>query len=133
MTETLQSLTAKLIEYNRKFVEIYEKTRENNTDGDFFHEVKPFADEVKAINDQWKAEAARQSDFLMREGIGQRQLETAGEHIEKLSIQAYFVKTSRYTFINSSRTVEYTLQSLMSKLETSQNGEPAGEAGDWLR
>lgn len=133
MLERLESLTGKLIEYNRQFNEIFEKTREKNADGDFFQEVKPFADGVKKTCDEWKAEAYRQAQFLKEAGIGHRQIESACEHIEKLSIQAFFVKTSRYTFVNSSRTVEYTLNALMGKLRGRQTGEPAGGAGNDLR
>ncbi|WP_409270442.1 DUF1798 family protein [Neobacillus sp. SCS-31] len=133
MPETLESLTAKLIDYNRKANEIFTKTREKNADGDFFQEVKPFADEVKKVSDRWREEAAKQDGFLSGIGITQRQIEMAAEHIEKLSIQAFFVKTSRYTFVNSSRTVEFTLHDLIEKLRHSQAGKPAGGAGDHLR
>ncbi|WP_316569822.1 DUF1798 family protein [Neobacillus sp. YIM B06451] len=133
MPETLESLTAKLIDYNRKANETFTKTRERNADGDFFQEVKPFADEVKRASDRWREEASRQAEFLSGVGITQRQIEMAAEHIEKLSIQAFFVKTSRYTFVNSSRTVDFTLHDLMEKLRRSQPSEPAGGAGDRLR
>ncbi|WP_156324716.1 DUF1798 family protein, partial [Bacillus sp. FJAT-27245] len=77
MLETLENLTVKLIHYNNQVNEIFKKTRERNADGDFFLEVKPFADEVKKISDQWRDEAFRQADFLDGIGIGQRQIEIA--------------------------------------------------------
>ncbi|WP_053366925.1 DUF1798 family protein [Bacillus sp. FJAT-27245] len=87
----------------------------------------------RKISDQWRDEAFRQADFLDGIGIGQRQIEIAREHIENLSIQAFFVKTSRYTFVNASRTVEYTLHALLEKLQSGQPGKPAGGAGKRLR
>ncbi|WP_059170924.1 DUF1798 family protein [Bacillus sp. FJAT-27445] len=117
MTETLATLTARLIEYNKEFNAIFERTREKNEDGDFYNEVKPYADAVKEKNDAWKEEATRQAGFILGEGISTRQIELAHEHIERLSIQAFFVKTSRKIFLNSSRTVDYTLNSLLEKLE----------------
>jgi hypothetical protein len=112
----LEELTKQLLDYNKVFVQTFEQTREKNEDGDFYSEVKPFADKVKIINDQWKEAALKEAVFLGRNGIASRQIELAHEHIEKLSIQAFFVKTSRYTFINSSRTVDYTLSTVIEKI-----------------
>ncbi|OCA90893.1 hypothetical protein A8F94_03220 [Bacillus sp. FJAT-27225] len=115
--KALEKMTERLLEYTLQFQKTFELTREKNADGDFYSDIKPFADKVKEINDQWKEAALRESSFLARNGISIRQIENAHEHIDKLSIQAFFVKTSRYTFINSCRTVEYTLKTILDKLK----------------
>ncbi|RHW41286.1 DUF1798 family protein [Neobacillus notoginsengisoli] len=112
----LKELTEKLIEYNRQFVTTFEKTREKNEDGDFYGRVKPFFEEVKKINDEWKKAALEGDRLLNGAGISQKQIETAHEHIDQLAVQAFFVKTSRYIFMNSSRTVDYTLRLLLEKI-----------------
>ncbi|CEG27615.1 DUF1798 family protein [Bacillus sp. B-jedd] len=114
--EDLRTLTLKLLDYNRQCVSIFENARKKGTDGDFYMEVKPFADEVTAINNKWKEIAMEHSAILSQEGITTKQIEMVNEHLERLAIQAFYIKTSRYTFMNSSRTVEYTLQKILEKV-----------------
>lgn len=114
--EDLRALTIKLFDYNRQCVSIFENARKKGTDGDFYMEVKPFADEVSATLNKWKEIASEHAAFLSREGISPKQIEMVNEHLDRLAIQAFYVKTSRYTFMNSSRTVEYTLQKILEKV-----------------
>lgn len=112
-SEEIITLTEKLLEYNQKCMEIYKEARERGIKQDFQNVIKPFVDEVKGINDEWKEKV---KVWLKTESIQQfhiKRVDTTSEHIEQLSVQAFFPETSRSRFLNANRTVEYFLLEIL--------------------
>lgn len=64
MDHSLPMMSEKLLSFNHFMLKKYEETKESGMEGDFFNEVKPFADSVKEINDSWRAAAL---DWIGRE------------------------------------------------------------------
>lgn len=109
----LISLTKQLLTYLSVITDRYALAREQGKPGDFYQEVKPFADEVKKINDQWKSEAINWIHLNRPKNLYQQQIDSAHEHIESVSVQAFFPETSKSRFINLVSSSTYVLNQII--------------------
>ncbi|MEC1521453.1 DUF1798 family protein [Neobacillus niacini] len=110
-------LTKKLLNYNHLFMKYYQEARENGTSHDFHEVIKPFANEVKKVSQEW---ATLLKNWLVKnpqKHLHLKQIDTTLDHIDQLSIQAFFPKTSRSRFLNANRTVEFFLLEILKELE----------------
>lgn len=112
----LISLTNALLNYVSVMSERYEMARESGKSGDFYKEVKPFADEVKRINDVWKIKATNWIHTNRPKNLFVQQIESTSEHIETISVQAFFPETSKTRFINLISSSKYVLNQLLEAL-----------------
>jgi len=117
MSEEILYLTEKLLYYNRLFLKYYQEGRETGIKHDFHEVIKPFANEVKEINDKWEKAMKKWLSLSNHKHLHLKQINTTSEHIEQLSIQAFFSETSRTRFLNSQRTVEYFLQEVVKVIK----------------
>jgi hypothetical protein len=117
MTEEIAHITKKLLDFNRLCLEYYEKARETGVSEDFNNVVKPFANEVKLTTAKWSVEMQKWLKQSPQKHIHMKQIETTSDHLEQISIQAFFPKTSRTRFINANRTVEFFLLEIINELE----------------
>jgi hypothetical protein len=113
MSEEIIPLTEKLLYYNGLFMKNYQEGRETGIKYDFYEVVKPFANEVKDINDQWKRAMKKWLSETDYKHLHLKQVDTTAEHIEQLSIQSFFPETSKTRFLNANRTVEYFLLEIL--------------------
>ena len=117
MLEEIFHLTEKLLNYNQLFMKYYQEGRNTGIEYEFNDVIKPFSDEVKGINDEWKKEMKRWLTVTDHKNLHLKQIDTTSEHIEQLSIQAFFPETSRTRFLNAHRTVDYFLQEVIKELK----------------
>jgi hypothetical protein len=110
-------LQLKLLNYNTLFIEYYEEAREKGTTHDFHEVIKPFANEVKSTAIEWSTQMNTWLTKSPQKHIHPKQINTTFEHMEQLSIQAFFPKTSRSRFLNANRTVEFFLLEIVKELE----------------
>ncbi|MEH7331340.1 YppE family protein [Neobacillus drentensis] len=113
MKTEIIDLTEKLLHYNRLFLKYYQEGRENGISYDFHETVKPFSNEVREVNDQWKD---AMNAWLKNESVKHihlKQIDTTREHISQLSIQCFFPETSKTRFLNTHRTIEYFLLEIL--------------------
>ncbi|MDP4164285.1 MAG: YppE family protein [Bacillota bacterium] len=122
MKARLIELTENLLFFTRDMKKQFDQTRENGKDGDFFTEVKPFSDKVKEINDQWMVEAIQWVKEEKPKNFHSNQVDSAHEQIEQISIQSFFVKTSKSRFIQTSTSIEYVLNLILSYAEKGEKG-----------
>lgn len=113
----LISLTNELLNYISDMSERYEMARESGKPGDFYKEVKPFADEVKRINDLWKNKATDWIHANRPKNLFVQQVESTYEHIGTVSVQAFFPETSKTRFINLISSSKYVLNQLLGALK----------------
>ncbi|MFS0776343.1 DUF1798 family protein [Neobacillus sp. 3P2-tot-E-2] len=117
MSEEILELTKRLLNYNHSFMNYYEEAREKGTIHDFHEVIKPFANEVKKVAQEW---AVLMKSWLVinpQKHLHLKQIDTTLDHIDQLSIQAFFPKTSRSRFLNANRTVEFFLLEIVKELE----------------
>lgn len=117
MVKQITLLTEQLFEYNCLFLKLYKETREKQEQKDFYTIVKPFADEVKIVNDNWSKYLKEWLKGNSKQHLHIQQVDSIYEHIERLSIQAFYPKTSKSKFLNSQRTVDYFLSELLIELK----------------
>lgn len=117
MSEEILQLTKKLLSYNTLFMEYFKEARENGTTHDFHEVIKPFANNVNTTANEWAALMKNWLAKSPKKHLHPKQIDTTLEHIEQLSIQAFFPKTSKSRFLNANRTVEYFLLEILKELE----------------
>ncbi|MEH7075170.1 YppE family protein [Neobacillus drentensis] len=117
MSKEIIQLTEKLLVFNKLCMKYYQEGRETGTKHDFHKVIKPFANEVKDINEQWKPAMKNWLSNTNHKHLHVKQIDTTSEHIEQLSIQAFFPETSKTRFFNANRTVEYFLLEILKELK----------------
>lgn len=113
----LTILTLQLLTYMDTVEKKLESIKETGKSGDFFKEVKPFADEVERINDSWRKEAQLWVEKTRPKNIHVQQIDSTHEHINIISVQAFFPETSQTRFRNTVASVKYILNNLLSNLK----------------
>jgi hypothetical protein len=117
MSEKILELTKKLLTYNHSFSDYFEEAREKGISHDFHEVIKPFANEVRIVAQEWGTLMKSWLVNKPQKHLHLKQINTTLEHIDQLSIQAFFPKTSRSRFLNANRTVEYFLLEVVKELE----------------
>lgn len=113
----LLQLTQKLLSYTDTLSLKYIEVRETGKSGDFFGEVKPFADEVKEVNDAWKNKAYEWIKETGPKNLYAQQIDSAYEHIETVSVQAFFPNTSRSRFNDVMASAKFILNSVILEIK----------------
>lgn len=114
--ENIYQQTVQLINITNKANEQYNQRRETGEKGDFYQEVKPFADQSHVILNQWKKEA---SDFLIhhpKKNIHQNQIAATAENLELIVVQCFFPETSYKRFKSYVQSSLYVLEQLRDLL-----------------
>ncbi len=117
----LSELNERLYKYSKEIEDTFLSVKSSGEKGDFFSQVKPFAEEVKEVVDHWKEEAASWIERNRPKNLHVSQIESAAEQLEMISVQAFFPETSRTRFINYLQSVRYVitvLQANINKYET---------------
>lgn len=117
MSEELVRLTQKLLDFNRSCLRYFQEGREKEMNYNFHQVVKPFADEVQSVSDKWSPLMRNWLNEYEQKNLHLKQIDTTIEHLNQLSIQAFFPKTSKSRFLNTNRTVEFFLLEVLKELE----------------
>lgn len=113
----LQELTEKLIMIVNRANDRYHLAREKQEKGDFFTEVKPFADEARLYTEKWEKEMAACLQTRQFKYIHSPQIKAVMENIELISVQAFFPETSYKRFRNYVESTLFVLEQLLKELE----------------
>ncbi len=114
---TLYTLTNELLQTVEDAVKRYEKMRELDLDPDFFTEVKPYADDFSEQLKCWKQLAEKYVADYTPKYFHQMQIVNITDALEQLIVQSFYKKTSKKRFMDSARSVEYSLGKLRRYLE----------------
>ncbi|MCJ7839493.1 YppE family protein [Lederbergia sp. NSJ-179] len=114
---TLIDLTRKLYTYNKEAHETYLRCRESGQKGDFFQEVKPFADQVKICCDEWEPLAVDWSLKVKPKNLHPMQIRNTAENIQMVSIRAFFPESSLKRFISHIQSIDFILQRMLEELD----------------
>lgn len=115
--EMILKQTNELIEITRQADQEYNNRRDSKVKGDFYTEVKPFADHAHSILSEWKDAA---SDYLInqpKKNIHQNQIAATAENIELIVVQCFFPETSYKRFKSYIQSSLYVLEQLSAILE----------------
>jgi hypothetical protein len=112
----LKHLTSELLDLNGEILRIYKETRESGEEGDFYQEVKPFADNAKERIDLWHKTALQWMKEDRPKNLHPSQIINTAENLEMISIQAFFPKASYKKFISHSQSIHYVLRTTLDQL-----------------
>lgn len=118
--EELLKRTEKLLEYRAIIVDRFEKAKDSGVKGDFYQEVKPFADEVKQQIEGWRTDALIWLRNYPQRHIHARQIESTAENLEMVSISAFFPETSRKRFLDHVQSIEFVLNGFAKAIMDSE-------------
>lgn len=117
MKEKMIHLTEELLRYNDRFLSNFFASKENKSEVDFDVMVKPFANEVKKVNDLWYESLNIWIKKQSPKHFTKKQVDSIYDQIQKQSIQCFYPKTNKTLFINTHKTVEYFLAGIVKELK----------------
>lgn len=111
----LKKLTIDLLGYAAEALDMYEN-RPEDSEIDFYGEVKPFADKMKTTADKWQGLAEEWLKEYKPDYLHMPQIASTHENLKILSIQAFYRDTRKRKFNEMVQSVRYVLGSLEGKL-----------------
>jgi len=117
MSDEILDLTERLLHFNGLFLKTYQESRETGITHEFHSVIKPFADEVKEMNDKWNKAMKKWLPTANTPHLHLKQIDTTSAHIDQLSVQSFFRETSKSRFLNSHRSIEYILCEIIKELK----------------
>lgn len=118
----LKEMTRELLECNRQAAESFRYCRKTGKQGDFYTEVKPFADKVKVLSEEWEPTAVKWVTDIRPKNLYPLQIKNTAENIQMVSIRAFFPDTSIKRFKSHIQSIEYVLERILEEIE--QNKSP---------
>ncbi|WP_175991245.1 YppE family protein [Bacillus sp. Marseille-Q1617] len=94
----------------------YKQRRETGEKGDFYSEVKPFADKVKEMNDKWRELSLEWIKTDRPKHLHLPQVMNTYDNIEMLSVHCFFPESSYNRFISHHQSVRYVLNNILDEL-----------------
>ncbi|KYD09229.1 MULTISPECIES: YppE family protein [Heyndrickxia] len=119
--DQLIELTKQLIALNEAAFQSYNSVRETGVQGDFYLEVKPFADRVKHMCDEWLPLATEWVETVQPKHLHSIQLKNTSENLQMVSVKAFFPDASLKKFKEHIRSVDYVLRRLLEELTKYHN------------
>jgi Bacterial domain of unknown function (DUF1798) len=113
----LIAVTEDLTVLVEEMMDEYKRRRETGEKGDFYKEVKPFADAVKERNDRWKELSLRWIETERPKNLHPPQVLNTYDNIEMLSVHCFFPESSYNRFISHHQSVRYVLGTILDSLE----------------
>lgn len=113
----LKELTEQLYKYNNEAHETFLNHRETGEKGDFFLEVKPFADQIKIICDEWEPLAVKWALQEKPKNLHPMQICNTAENIQMVSIRAFFPESSLKRFISHIQSIDFILRRMLEELD----------------
>ncbi|KIL48023.1 DUF1798 family protein [Jeotgalibacillus campisalis] len=114
---TLYNLTLELLKIVRSAEEEYDNRRETDLKGDFWKEVKPFADNAHSLSKDWGEAAAAFLHKQPQKNLHPNQIKATVENVELLTVQCFFPATSYNRFKSYIQSSFYVIEQVRVILE----------------
>lgn len=121
--ERLKEMTSELLEYNSQAAKSFHHCRQTGEQGDFYKEVKPFADKVRALSEQWEPEVVKWVMDNKPKNLYPLQIRNTVENLQMVSVRAFFPDTSLKRFKSHVQSVEYVLERILEGMEENRSPE----------
>ena len=109
--------TNKLIEIVKNAENIYRDARENDTHADFQTVIKPFADHVKQLVDDWLVDAEQWVAVNRPKYISAMQIKNTHNNVLQVSVHCYFPESSKSRFIKHCNAALFVLEQIRLEKE----------------
>ncbi|TRZ37768.1 DUF1798 family protein [Niallia circulans] len=115
-SQRLRELTEELHACADYLVDVFQNVKASQESKDFYEVVRPYANKVAELNAEWKEIADLWVKTEKPLYLHPSQISTASDHLEVISIQAFYKETSRKRFMDSAKSVQYILQTVLDRL-----------------
>lgn len=112
----LKENTIILLESTEYLMDTFTKVKALGKEENFYEVVVPFANKVKKINEEWKVSAINWVMENKPEYLYAAQIQSASDHLEIISISAFYPETSKKRFMDAIKSVKYILEVLLNQL-----------------
>lgn len=117
MEKELARRTEILLTDVEKALRRFETVKSTGVKGDFYSEVKPFADEIKQKAKEWEDEAIIWLEKHPQRHLHPQQIRSTAENLEMVSVQAFFPESSRKRFLGFIQSIQYVLNDLLQAMD----------------
>lgn len=93
------------------------KMRELDATPHFFEEVKPYADQIQSELLNWQQQLNEWINDYQPKYLRSEQVSNVVDAMNQFVVQSFYKETSKKRFIDSIRSVEYTLKVVLRNLE----------------
>ncbi|MFS0645041.1 YppE family protein [Siminovitchia sp. 179-K 8D1 HS] len=119
--EQLKNLTDQLLHYCHEASSNFQRTRESGAEGDFYGEVKPFADQVKKLCEKWEPLAVKWTIARKPKKIFPQQIKNTAENIQMVSVRSFYPDSSLKRFKSHIQSVEYVLNRIVEEINKNKS------------
>lgn len=109
--------TKKLLKECDVSIHRFYEMRELDASPDFFNEVKPHADQVYELLNEWQLEVFQWIKEKRPQYMHKQQIENVVDAMNQFVVQSFYKETSKKRFIQSVNSVHYTLSTLLRYIE----------------
>ncbi|WP_340085130.1 YppE family protein [Siminovitchia sp. FSL H7-0308] len=117
----LKKWTEQLLHYCHEASSNFHNSRETGVEGDFFGEVKPFADKVKQLCEQWEPLAVQWTIACAPKNLFPQQIKHTAENIQMVSIRSFYPDSSLKRFKSHIQSIEYVLHRIMEEINENKS------------
>ena len=109
-------MTLELLKIVERAEQQYDNRRESKEKGDFFTEVKPFADQAHSLSKEWGVEVGAYLTEYRQKNLHPNQIKATVENIELLSVQCFFPETSYNRFKSYIQSSFFVIEQVRDRL-----------------
>jgi hypothetical protein len=116
--DRLKSLTNALLKLNDQARDQFiNRTKQEGYTVDFYGQVKPFADEVLQLVDEWKPLVFEWIQADHPEHVYHRQINDTYDNLTIISVTAFQKDTRRKRFLETVTSIEFVLTTIINQLQ----------------
>ncbi|GEB76082.1 YppE family protein [Sporolactobacillus inulinus] len=114
----LHQLTVKLREFNQTAYQQYaEQTQDEAYQTDFYGKVKPFADAMQKLVDEWRPLAEHWVRKCKPRYVFPIQIKDTSDNLTIICVTAFQKDTRRRRFYETIKSIDYVLENIQEQLE----------------
>ncbi len=115
MKDNFYEKTTALAEIVKNAERIYREARETEERADFLTVIKPFADDVKQLADEWLIEAEQWVAEKRPKYLSLMQIKNTHNNVLQVSVHCYFPESSKSRFIKHCNAASFVLEQIRSE------------------
>ncbi len=108
-------LSKRILDYLDKIENYFEEAQASKQEPDFFETVKPFADEVFKVLQQWEKETTEWIQKDRPKYIHVQQIDSTVENFNMVSVQCFYPDTREKRFKGMIQSISYVLNDIITK------------------
>lgn len=112
----LQQITTQLYEECDNSWARFMQFREQAYEPDFFNEVRPYANQIHELLNDWQLQAEQFIAVHHPKYVHMVQINNAAEQIDQFVVQSFYIKTSKKRLYQSIQAAKYTCETLLSAM-----------------